>query len=77
MKKPSKRAKRKFIYSSEREVFIEKTTVICHKSAQTCKKTPQNGGEMKRFNTKIAHFCVNECKSQNICHTILMLNPFI
>ena len=41
------------------------------------KKTPKNEDNRMHFFTKKGYFCVNECKTQNICHTILMLNPFI
>ena len=30
-----------------------------------------------QFFTKKGYFCVNECKTQNICHTFLAVNPFI
>lgn len=57
--------------------LMKKTTVICHKSAQTCKKTPKNEDNRMHFFTKKGYFCVNECKTQNICHTFLAVNPFI
>ena len=41
------------------------------------KKTPKNEDNRMHFFTKKGYFCVNECKNKNICHTILMLNPFI
>ena len=44
---------------------------------QIARKRPKTTCFEPTFSQKRVIFCVNDCKSENICHTFLMLNMFI